>query len=126
MSHPSSVIHYQSSIIHHVSGAAGAQTVSQISHFGHEWGRHGSPRAHTRGNRSHALQRAFGTPPGLSRTSCRPQNNQKDKKSQDEKVEDLQEQLENEKERTSLMLDYKYNILHKPILLKMEKKKINL
>jgi hypothetical protein len=34
--------------------------------------------------------------------------------------------VENEKERTSSMLDYKHNILHKPILLNMEKERINL
>ena len=32
----------------------------------------------------------------------------------------------NEKERTSSMLDCKHNVLHKPILLKMEKEIINL
>ena len=31
----------------------------------------------------------------------------------------------NERERTSSMLDCKHNILHKPILLKMEKEIIN-
>ena len=34
--------------------------------------------------------------------------------------------IENERERTSSMLDYKHNVLHKPILLKMEKEIINL
>ena len=34
--------------------------------------------------------------------------------------------IENERERTSSMLDCKHNVLHKPILLKMEKEIINL
>jgi len=34
--------------------------------------------------------------------------------------------VENEKERTSSMLDCEHNILQKPILLKMEKEIINL
>jgi hypothetical protein len=33
--------------------------------------------------------------------------------------------IENERERTSSMLDCKHNVLHKPILLKMEKEIIN-
>ena len=31
---------------------------------GPEWGRHGSPRAHTLGKRSHGLQEGFQIPPG--------------------------------------------------------------
>jgi hypothetical protein len=34
--------------------------------------------------------------------------------------------IENERERTSSMLDCKHNVLHKPIQLKMEKEIINL
>ena len=34
--------------------------------------------------------------------------------------------IENERERTSSMLDYKYNVHHKPILLNMGKEIINL
>ena len=36
-----------------------------ITHFGSERGRHGSPRAHTQGKRSHGYQEGFGMPPGL-------------------------------------------------------------
>lgn len=35
-------------------------------------------------------------------------------------------EIENERQRTSLMLDCKYNVLHKAILLKMEMEIINL
>ena len=33
--------------------------------------------------------------------------------------------IENERERTSSMMDCKHNVLHKPILLKMEKEIMN-
>ena len=46
----------------------------------------------------------------------------------DEEKENHKEEMgiENERERTSSMLDCKHNVLHKPILLKMEKEIINL
>ena len=45
----------------------------------------------------------------------------------DEEKENHKEEMgiENERERTSSMLDYKHNVLHKPILLKMETEIIN-
>ena len=53
-------------------------------------------------------------------------NENEDKK--DEEKENHKEEMvkENERERTSSMLDCKHNVLHKPILLKMEKEIINL
>ena len=36
----------------------------KIDSFGPELGRHGSPRAHTEGQRSHGLQEGFWMPPG--------------------------------------------------------------
>ena len=46
----------------------------------------------------------------------------------DEEKENHKEEMgiENERERTSSMLDCKHNVLHKPILLNMEKEIINL
>ena len=46
----------------------------------------------------------------------------------DEELENHKEEMaiENEKERTSSMLDCKHNVLQKPILLNMEKEIINL
>ena len=53
--------------------------------------------------------------------------NENEDKKDEEKVNHKEEmEIENETERTSLMLDCKYNVLHKPILLKMEKEIINL
>ena len=53
-------------------------------------------------------------------------NENEDKK--DEEKENHKEEMgiENERERTSSMLDCKHNVLHKPILLNMEKERINL
>ena len=53
-------------------------------------------------------------------------NENEDKK--DEEWENHKEEMviKNEKERTSSMLDCKYNVLHKAIQLKMEKEIINL
>ena len=53
------------------------------------------------------------------------------KKDEDRKDEELLNHREemrivNERERTSSMLDCKHNVLHKPILLNMEKEIINL
>ena len=36
----------------------------EFDSFGPEWGRHGSPRAHTQSERSHGLQEGFWMPPG--------------------------------------------------------------
>ena len=53
--------------------------------------------------------------------------NENEDKKDEEKVNQKEEmEIENERERTSSMLDYKHNVLHKPILLKMEKEIINL
>ena len=38
--------------------------VLKTGNFGAEWGRHGSPRAHTQSQRSHGLQEGFWIPPG--------------------------------------------------------------
>ena len=55
------------------------------------------------------------------------QKNENEDKKDEEKVNHKEEmEIENERERTSSMLDYKHNVLHKPILLKMEKEIINL
>ena len=50
--------------------------------------------------------------------------NENEDKKDEEKVNHKQEmEIENERERTSSMLDCKHNVLHKTILLKMEKEK---
>ncbi len=49
-----------------------------------------------------------------------------DKKDEEFKNHKQEMGIENERERTSSMLDCKHNVLHKPILLKMEKEIINL
>ena len=55
------------------------------------------------------------------------QKNENEDKKDEEKVNHKEEmEIENERERTSSMLDCKHNVLHKPILLKMEKEIINL
>ena len=53
-------------------------------------------------------------------------NENEDKK--DEEGENHKEEMgkENERERTSSMMDCKHNVLHKPKILKMEKEIINL
>ena len=53
-------------------------------------------------------------------------NENEDKK--DEEGENHKEEMgkENERERTSSMMDCKHNVIHKPILLNMEKEIINL
>ena len=43
----------------------GLPRTSKISSFGHECGRHGSPRAHIEGQRSHGVREGFEIPPGL-------------------------------------------------------------
>ena len=48
-----------------------------------------------------------------------------DKKDEEFKNHKQEMGIENERERTSSMLDCKHNVLHKPILLKMEKEIIN-
>jgi len=53
-------------------------------------------------------------------------NENEDKKDEEEVKHKQEMEIENERERTSSMLDYEHNILHKPILLKMEKEIINL
>ena len=53
--------------------------------------------------------------------------NENEDKKDEEKVNHKEEmEIENERERTSSMLDCKHNVLHKPTLLKMEKEIINL
>ena len=53
--------------------------------------------------------------------------NENEDKKDEEKVNHKEEKgNKNESEWTSSMLDYKHNVLHKPILLKMEKEIINL
>ena len=49
-----------------------------------------------------------------------------DKKDEEKESHKEEMGIENERERTSSMLDCKHNVLHKPILLKMEKEIINL
>ena len=53
-------------------------------------------------------------------------NENEDKKDEELKNHKEEMGIENERERTSSMLDCKYNVPHKPILLNMEKKIINL
>ena len=53
-------------------------------------------------------------------------NENEDKKDEELKNHKEEMGIQNERERTSSMLDYKHNVLHKPILLKMEKEIINL
>ena len=53
--------------------------------------------------------------------------NENEDKKDEEKVNHKEEmEIENERERTSSMLDCKHNVLHTPILLNMEKERINL
>ena len=54
------------------------------------------------------------------------QKNENEDKKDEEKVNHKEEmEIENERERTSSMLGNKHNILHKPILLKMEMETIS-
>ena len=48
-----------------------------------------------------------------------------DKKDEEKRNHKEEMGIENERERTSSMKDCKHNVLHKPILLKMEKEIIN-
>ena len=53
-------------------------------------------------------------------------NENEDKKDEELKNHKEEMGIQNERERTSSMLDCKHNVLHKPILLNMEKEIINL
>ena len=53
-------------------------------------------------------------------------NENEDKKDEELKNHKEEMGIQNERERTSSMLDCKHNVLHKTILLKMEKEIINL
>ena len=52
-------------------------------------------------------------------------NENEDKKDEELKNHKEEMGIQNERERTSSMLDCKHNVLHKPILLNMEKEIIN-
>ena len=53
-------------------------------------------------------------------------NENEDKKDEESKNHKEEMGIQNERERTSSMLDCKHNVIHKPILLNMEKEIINL
>ena len=65
----------------------------KIDNIGPEWGRHGSPRAHTQSQRSHGLQEGFWIPPGPPGHHIMSKNNQKVKNPKNSKFSDFSDFL---------------------------------